>query len=205
MQNINYRNLKPGQKITVVTAWTETETFEDVTNGHFFNTEIEAVYFEPRGDVAFLRVFAKDGDGISRRVNYLLEEGQIKSTGVVVSLEEFKAESEMICLSDRKREFAEAIQRAEKSNLEVYADFEPDTFVVVNRSNGHEYRVMLKTKDGQVFARCECADFIHRERICKHISEVLTDMIFGHLARKIENQAAAVYAVSGLPAQYRWK
>jgi hypothetical protein len=183
MQNINFRTLEPGKKITVVTAWAETETFEDVSNGHFFNTTIEQVYFEPRGEVAFLRIFAKDGDGVSRRVNYVLEDGIVKSTDVVVNLEEFKAESEMICLSDRKPEFVSALQRAEKSNLEIYEDFEHDTFVVVNRSNNHEYRVALQSKDGAVFAKCTCADFTNRKRICKHIGETLANRMFGQLAR----------------------
>jgi hypothetical protein len=86
MQEIEYRNLKPGTEITVVTAWTESESFEDIASGHFVETVIEEVFFEPKGEAAFLRIFARDGEGELRRVNYVLEDGQIKSAGVVVPL-----------------------------------------------------------------------------------------------------------------------
>ena len=91
---------------------------------------------------------------------------------------------QMMCLSDRKPEFVEALKRGEQSDLEVYADFEPDSFVVVNNDNGKEYRVNLKSEGGQVFASCECADHIFRKRVCKHIGAVLTDTVFGLLAKK---------------------
>lgn len=91
---------------------------------------------------------------------------------------------EMICLTERKKEFFEATQRADNSDLEVYVDFEPESYVVVNKDNGKEYRIKLKTAGGQSFADCECEDFTFRRRICKHISAVLTETLFGILARK---------------------
>lgn len=85
MTELNYKNLKPGTEITVVTAWADTETFDEAT-GHFFKTRIEEIFFEPKDELGFLRIFAKDGDGEKRRVNWILQDGQIKSTDVIVKL-----------------------------------------------------------------------------------------------------------------------
>lgn len=90
--------------------------------------------------------------------------------------------SNLICLSDRKEEFMQALNRAKNSDLIVYADFEPDTFVVVNRGKS-EYRVKLQTVSGQLYAECGCPDFKFRKRICKHIGEVLTETVCGTLAK----------------------
>lgn len=87
--------------------------------------------------------------------------------------------AEMICLSSRKKEFVEAMSRADNSDLEVFADWERDSFVVVNHGNGKEYRVELDSNDGRAFAQCDCPDFVYRSRICKHISSVLADTVFG--------------------------
>ncbi|HRH45879.1 MAG TPA: hypothetical protein PKY82_29825 [Pyrinomonadaceae bacterium] len=86
MADINYRNLKVGDEIEVVTAWMETTTFDDISNGHFFKTTIEEIYFEPKGELGFLRIWAKDGDGIKRRVNWILDDGEIRSTAVVARI-----------------------------------------------------------------------------------------------------------------------
>lgn len=83
----------------------------------------------------------------------------------------------MICLSERKAEFVEALERGKNSKFEVYADWDRDAFVVVNRDNKKEYRVKLETHAGQLFAECECPDFTYRRRICKHQSEVLTNAL----------------------------
>lgn len=179
MKDIDYRNLKPGDRITVVTAWGENETFEDIARNHFFETRIEQVYFEPIGELGYLRIFAKDGDDNRCRVAYVLEDDEIKSAAVIVPLAELKAKPGMISLTARKREFVAALSRGAKSRLEVFADFERDTFVVVNHASGKEYRVVLKTENSEVFASCECGDFIYRERVCKHIGDVLADTFFG--------------------------
>lgn len=191
MKDINYRELKAGKTITVVTAWSETETFDDIASGHFFKTEITEVYFEKRGENGFLRVFALDGDGVKRRVNYVLEENEVRSTGVVVALSELTKFSEMLCLNDRKGEFRSALHRAEKSTLEVFPDFERDQFVVVNKENDSEYHVKIAASNGLVFGKCECADFRKRNRICKHLSSVLADTFFGALYGKYPAQINA--------------
>lgn len=92
-------------------------------------------------------------------------------------------ETTMLCLSERQDEFISALARAKNSNLSVYADFERDNFVVVNTDNKSEYRVRLESKHGQFYAECGCPDFIHRKRVCKHISSVLTETVFGFLAK----------------------
>lgn len=92
--------------------------------------------------------------------------------------------SEMICLSDRKNEFVEALNRAKDADLEVFADWELDSFHVKNHDNGKEYDVNLDSSGGRVFAECDCPDFVFRKRVCKHIGAVLTDTVFGMLARR---------------------
>lgn len=89
----------------------------------------------------------------------------------------------MLCLSDRKDEFMSALERGKNSNLEVFPDFEKDKFVVVNHEKQKEYRINLETISGKTFADCECADFQYRKRVCKHISAVLTDTVFGLSAK----------------------
>jgi len=131
-----------------------------------------------------------DADG-ERAYRYQYPDGEL-SHGVIRQSElvghsvkinvEAEPESEMICLSDRKEEFVQALNRAKNSDLIVYADFEPDTFVVVNRGKS-EYRVKLQTVSGQLCSECGCPDFKFRKRICKHISEVLTETVFGTLAK----------------------
>lgn len=92
---------------------------------------------------------------------------------------ESENEPDMLCITDRKAEFIEALNRAEKSDLEVFADWEKDSFVVKNYTNDNEYRVNLDSANGKLFAECECKDYEFRKRICKHISAVLTDAMFG--------------------------
>lgn len=88
--------------------------------------------------------------------------------------------NKMICLSDRKAEFKSAMKRGLENDLEVYPDFEPDTFVVVNRTNKSEYRVRFETRaDGKTYSECGCKDFEFKKRICKHQSEVIADVFFG--------------------------
>lgn len=91
---------------------------------------------------------------------------------------EARIDPKMICLSNRRREFAEALERGKDSRFEVYADWDKDAFVVVNLDNEAEYRVKLETYKGLLHASCECPDFQYKRRVCKHISEVLTDALF---------------------------
>lgn len=84
----------------------------------------------------------------------------------------------MICLSERRGEFVEALQRGKDNRFEVYADWDKDAFVVVNLDNKAEYRVRLESSRGKLYADCECPDFEYRKRTCKHISEVLTSAMF---------------------------
>lgn len=181
MKQVNYRNLKAGQQITVVLAWGENTSFDDIASGHFYKTTVSEAYFEKRGEHGFLRVFAKDGDGETRRVNYILEDNRICTTAVVVSVAELTKFSEMLCLNDRKDEFRAALRRAEQSDLEVFPDYERDAFVVVNKSNDSEYRVSIEASNGSVFGKCACADFKYKKRVCKHLSSVLADTFFGAL------------------------
>ena len=90
-----------------------------------------------------------------------------------------KAEPDMLCLSMRKDEFIDALNRGESSNLQVFNDWEFNSFVVKNRTNCTEYRVNLDTANGKVFGECTCPDYEYRKRVCKHISAVLADALFG--------------------------
>ena len=84
----------------------------------------------------------------------------------------------MICLSERKFEFIEALGRGKDNDFEVYADWEKDTFVVVNRDNKNEYRVIFETRGKKLFGMCDCPDFKFRKRTCKHLGCVLVDALF---------------------------
>lgn len=84
----------------------------------------------------------------------------------------------MINLSERKGEFREALERGKDSRLNVFQDWERDSFAVVNKDGGSEYRIKLESRKDQLFGECECGDFKFRRRICKHLSEVLTFTLF---------------------------
>ena len=84
----------------------------------------------------------------------------------------------MICVSERKAEFREALNRGKDNKFEVFADWDKDAFVVVNQGNQAEYRVHLESRENQFFASCECPDFFYKKRLCKHIGCVLTEMLF---------------------------
>lgn len=97
----------------------------------------------------------------------------------IASEELIAVNSKMICLSEQKGEFREALQRSKNSRFEVYQDWERDSFVVINKDNGSkEYRVNLETRREQLFGECDCGDFNFRRRVCKHLSEVLTFTLF---------------------------
>lgn len=84
----------------------------------------------------------------------------------------------MICLSERKFEFVEALGRGKDNSFEIYADWDKDAFVVVNSDKGSEYRVKFETRDKKLFGECECPDFQFRKRTCKHLGSVLVDALF---------------------------
>lgn len=87
--------------------------------------------------------------------------------------EAVETEPLMINLSDRQTEFKAALTRAGKSNLEVFQQFDRDSFVVVNTDSQSEYKVILKPAGGKALASCSCADFQNRSRICKHLGKTL--------------------------------
>lgn len=88
----------------------------------------------------------------------------------------------MLCLNERKTEFADALKRAASSTLKVNRGLDQDSFVVVNKTTKREYRVKLTSNQGTVLTSCDCPDHVHRQRICKHISEVLTDVLISNIA-----------------------
>jgi len=96
----------------------------------------------------------------------------------VVKTENFFFDTEMLCLTDRKQEFKQASERAENSELYVFADA-PDRYGVVNVESKEIYGVNLKTRKGRIFADCDCADFVFRKRLCKHIAAVIDEILFG--------------------------
>ena|SRR5215213_4778515 len=87
-------------------------------------------------------------------------------------------DSEMLCLTDRRMEFRKAVERAEKSELYVFYDA-PDRFGVVNGESKVNYNVNVKSSGGRIYADCECADFVYRKRLCKHIAKVVDEILFG--------------------------
>lgn len=129
-----------------------------------------------------VEVTTRDGE---RAYKYQFPDGEISRSAIrqsdlashAVQIEA-QASRKSLCLSERKKEFVEALERGKNSNLEVFADWDKDAFVVVNLDNKAEYRVKLESHKGQLFAECECPDFTYRKRICKHVSEVLTDTLF---------------------------
>lgn len=90
-----------------------------------------------------------------------------------------KEDRNPVNLSERKKEFIEALERGFDFTMEVFHGWEKDTFFVKNHTNETEYEVNINAKDGQVFASCTCADFKFRKRICKHSAMVLADTFFG--------------------------
>lgn len=91
-----------------------------------------------------------------------------------------RGDPKMICLSDRKAEFRSAMKRGQNHDLQVYPDFEKDSFIVVNRTNETKYPVRFETRaDRKNYVFCGCKDFQYKKRLCKHAAEVLQDTFFG--------------------------
>lgn len=100
--------------------------------------------------------------------------------GRMVSAEDIKivhglhsTETAQINLNGRVDEIVDAAKRAESDALEVFADFELNHYVVVNREHQSEYHVALVPAADGLNASCVCPDFSHRNRVCKHIVSVL--------------------------------
>lgn len=174
--DINYKNLTVGTEIEVVVAWADTTTFEDISNGHFFKTIIEEIYFEPKGELGFLRIFAKDGDGNKRRVNWILQDGEIRNAATVVELTVLKSQNEMIQLFQNQSDYLSALTRGFDSDLQIFNGWENDTYHVRNRRTGKEYEIKLANKNGVAVGSCSCLDFLNRKRTCKHLAVVLTQI-----------------------------
>jgi len=124
-------------------------------------------------------------DGIAQMI--CTDGRRVSSDDVLLVANEKALDTMLICLGDREREFTEALARADKNNLEVFHDWERDSFVVVNHDSRTEYKVTLKTTGGKVFASCECSDFSKRSRVCKHQAEVLRDA-FSDVPQPIEQE-----------------
>lgn len=92
-----------------------------------------------------------------------------------------RVDTKMLCLSERKSEFRDALLRGKDNRFEVYADWDKDAFVVVNLDNKNEYRVKLQSHQEKLFGSCECPDFIYKKkenkRMCKHLAEVLANAL----------------------------
>ncbi len=127
-------------------------------------------------------VTERDGE---RAYKYEFPDGSISSSAIrqsdlvghAVQIEP-RVSRRAICLSDRRDEFRTALERGKDNRFDVFADWDRDAFVVVNLDNKNEYRVTLETNGGKLFAECSCNDFTYRKRICKHVSEVLTNALF---------------------------
>jgi hypothetical protein len=83
-----------------------------------------------------------------------------------------------ICLNDRQDEFTEAFKRGFNNEFLLLDGWDMDEFFVVNRTNKTEYKVQFSTVDGKCYAECDCPDFIHRKRICKHLSFAFVETFF---------------------------
>ncbi len=81
--------------------------------------------------------------------------------------------SQMICINDRTNEHLEALGRGEKSKLQVFNNFDRNTYAVKNHDTRKEYNVIFHCEGTEVYSSCDCADFTYRHRVCKHISAVL--------------------------------
>ena len=162
---------------------------DEIGRVNFANSrdENDSVVFFPVAEITL-----RDGEIAYR---YMYPDGELSRSAVkhselkhhLVKVQEVikPVSEEMICLSDRKKEFVEAMERGFDFDLQVFADWEKDTFVVVNHDSGNEYRIGIKSNDGQVFASCSCPDFKYRRRICKHVASVLSDTFFGLLTQGI--------------------
>jgi hypothetical protein len=73
---------------------------------------------------------------------------------------------------------AAAIERANRQSYIAFVtgtNSDRDVFEVYSASSGKSYTVEIKEMvDGRILGRCSCADFINRNRVCKHQSLIAT-------------------------------
>jgi hypothetical protein len=121
-----------------------------------------------------------------RAYRYMYPDGEISRAAIcesrlsspLIKIERLNAT--MICLHERERsEMRAALKRGFENEFAVFADWDRDAFVIVNKTKNTEYRVRLDTQAGRTFAMCSCPDFTYRKKVCKHIAEVLQFTFFG--------------------------
>jgi hypothetical protein len=143
-----------------------------------------------------VEITTKEGE---RAYRYMYPDGEVSRSAIKQSELKYKSlrihsqavvaaalqpnKAEMICVNDRTKEHLEALARGENSKLEVFNDWDRNSFAVKNHTTRKEYNVNFLCEGKQVFASCECADFTYRHRVCKHISAVLHDALLGMFAK----------------------
>lgn len=163
--NTQNTQLNIGDRIGFVTLSGNADSLDNVT--YFPVVEI----CQRDGERAY-RYQYPDGE-ISRSA---IRQSQLSSHVIKIEL----ANPKMICLHDRDRaELKSALKRGFENEFEVFGDWDKDSFVIVNKTNGTEYQVKLETRGGKTFAECGCKDFTYRRHVCKHIAEVLQFTLFG--------------------------
>lgn len=134
-----------------------------------------------------IEITERDGE---RAYRYEFPDGSVSSAAIrqsdlashAVQIEP-QISPKMICLSERKQEFVEALNRGKDNRFDVFADWDKDAFVVVNLDNKSEYRVRLQTHRERLYGECSCPDFFYKKRTCKHVGEVLTHALFSTLVK----------------------
>lgn len=121
----------------------------------------------------------------SAHIGYIVTEKgiQIWASELKLVHSEVVTETLQICLNDRVTEFVSAAHRAGNFRLQVFADWDKNNYVVVNRDKKSEYRVAFQNREERAFASCSCPDFKKRNRICKHIVAVLKETHSADFAR----------------------
>lgn len=122
--------------------------------------------------------------GIRKSVEYS-EINSIKSVKTFEAVEEVsEIESRKLSLNERRDEMESAMKRSRNSDLEVFNGFEQNVYFVKNHNQSSEYKVELEMVGKLIAAECECPDFIHRTRICKHIAVTLNEIFNGLVANQ---------------------
>lgn len=129
----------------------------------------------PNGDTIYAHKVSGGETGAMQRAREVIAQD---APAPVAAAAAPQTADKMICLSNRRQEFTEALNRGKDNRFDVFADWDKDSFVVVNLDNQTEYRVKLETRNNFLHACCECPDFQYKKRICKHIGEVLTNALF---------------------------
>lgn len=132
-------NLKQGDKITAVFAWSENTTFAEQQE-NFVPATVTQSFFESKNGNDFFRLFAEDAVGNEIQVRWILADGKIVSTGFCKKSETLLTKSESKEIQDFQDE---AVKRAEKSELEQWLDNLPSCPICGECWNGHfDHKVM---------------------------------------------------------------